>query len=76
MFQNSTLDVCALEAVLLEDLDPQEVNSGKTAAEQELARTTVQARHPSHTLHQERDQIFFTDVFGTTSFQPFTVKVW
>jgi hypothetical protein len=39
--QNSTLDVCAIEAVPLEDLDTAAVQSGKTTAEQELAKATV-----------------------------------
>ena len=39
--QNSTLDVCAVEVVLLEDLDTAAVQSGKSTAEQELARASV-----------------------------------
>jgi F-type H+-transporting ATPase subunit delta len=37
---NSTLDVCAIEAVPLEDIDPEAVTSGKSSAEAELARVT------------------------------------
>jgi hypothetical protein len=39
--QNSTLDICAIEAVPLEDLDTAAVQQGKTTAEQELAKATV-----------------------------------
>ena len=35
---NSSLDVCALEAVLLEDLDHAAIRSGKLEAEAELSR--------------------------------------
>ena len=37
---NSTLDLCTVEAVPLEDLDPAAVSSGKTDAEAELSRAT------------------------------------
>jgi len=37
---DSTLDVCAIEAVKFEDLDPALIASGKSEAEAELARAT------------------------------------
>mmetsp|Transcript_64107 Transcript_64107/g.171648 ORF Transcript_64107/g.171648 Transcript_64107/m.171648 type:complete len:172 (+) Transcript_64107:19-534(+) len=37
---NSTLDLCTVEAVPLEDLDPSAISSGKSEAESELARAT------------------------------------
>ena len=39
--QNSTLDICAVEAVKLDDLDAAAVQSGKQQAESELAKQTV-----------------------------------
>ena len=37
---NSTLDLCAIEACPLEDLDAGAISSGKSSAEAELARTS------------------------------------
>lgn len=41
--QNSVLDICAVEAVKLEDLDPVAVEAGKKQAESELSKSTVSA---------------------------------
>jgi F-type H+-transporting ATPase subunit delta len=40
---NSTLDVCAIEAVPLEDLDPAAIKNGKCDAEAEVSRAKNEA---------------------------------